>query len=124
MKDKSISFLVPHTTLYRVVAEKCVVIEVNSGRIYYFNPESEAFFDYFSSGNSLDEYLTLAQQSGTETEAKYVRQFIRKLVKRGILTQEKRQGAASAEKISKPYQRPVYIGVDPNTLDEIQFVCP
>lgn len=120
--DKSCN-LTPESTIYRQVSDELVVIQLDTGCFYYFNPETQDFLDFFREPRNLDDFFGAASLSeqGAEERA-YLKDFSDFLLKNQVIQSVSKTKAPFATKIS--YKKPRFLRKGEKTLDEITFLCP
>ena len=120
---KSLLFRVPKTTVYRSASGKCIAIELNSGRIFYFSAETENFFQYFAKTRKLSDYCERAGLEGTDRA--YLHSFCDFLLKKGLLETSKGD-LESGELLDERLlcQKPVFLSESDKTIEQISFACP
>ena len=120
---KSLLFRVPKTTVYRGASGKCIAIELNTGRIYYFSAETECFFRYFAKTRKLSDYCERAGVEGQDRA--YVHSFCDFLLKKGLL-EKSGDDFETSEAVEEAlvYQKPVFLSESDKTIEQISFACP
>ena len=113
----------PESTIYRRISDELVVIELQSGRFFYFNPPTEKLLDFFKEARSLPEFVDGAGLTEKEPEKQHLEKFCQFLLEKGIL-----ENVGSASEFAfvgtVDYGRPELIREGERTLDEITFLCP
>ncbi len=103
-------YQVPESTIYRKVSEELVLIQLDTGKFYYFNPETEAFLDFFKAPRSLS------------TEDPDLHTFVEFLLQNKIL--KKTKPLDSTDSDGFPEGKPALLREGEKNLDEITFLCP
>ncbi len=106
------------------MADELTVIELQTGKIYYFSQSTQAFLDFFKAGAHLDDYLEHSTGAPADQEKRYLEEFCESLVGKKILeTKEPHSGRAMTgfdEKVG--YSRPVFLREGDANIRQLDFV--
>ena len=100
-----------------------MVIQLETGKFYYFTSDTKDFLDFFKSPRSLDSYLTTTEaETNSSDNSQYLNDFCGFLLKNKILQQSDELSEALPE--SYGHVQPKFLREGEKTLDEITFLCP
>jgi len=116
-------FCTPETTVYRQVKDELVVIQLESGKFFYFNPTTKEVLDYFKTPRSFGAFLIAAEATPTSERGVQLREFCRLLLENQLISEAESvsDSLVEAVKMSMP---PSLIRRGEQTLDELTFLCP
>ncbi len=115
----------PESTVYRRVSDELVVIQLDTGYFYYFNPETEEFLDFFRKPRPLGDYCKAVQlQDPDSNEGEYLKNFCSFLLENKILRKVDPQEHSPIPLSKMSYRKPQFVRKGEKTLDEITFLCP
>lgn len=112
---------IPNSTVYRNVSDELVVIQLETGKFYYFTAATKDFLDFFQQPRSMDSCLDGGPEEGLE-DPQYLKDFCKFLLEKKIL--EKCEGDEAAKPTEPKFVRPTFLREGEKTLDEITFLCP
>ena len=123
--------IVPSTTVYREVSDELVVIEIESGLVYYFSLSTRYILDYFQKPSTLEALIeNAAKKKGySREEERHLTDFISFLKEKALLVDcaDKSQAAPAPEEgtvelSGDEYVRPRFLSLADKTLDEITLL--
>ncbi len=115
-------YLTPDSVVYRQVLGQLVVIQLNTGKMFYFSEGTESLLKFFKEPQRLDAFLSATDVVSNPTEIDHLKGLVSFMVENQLLEET---SLGSAEAPSKfDYARPEFIRLDEKTLDEIAFLCP
>ena len=115
-------YLTPESTIYRQVEDELVVIQLDTGHIYYFNPSTESFLDFFRAPRSFSDFLQTSKLDEGKDEAQYLERFLNTLYDMKLLQKADSQDTSVPPPLD--YSRPLFLRKAERTLDEITFLEP
>ncbi|MEZ4751551.1 MAG: hypothetical protein R3B54_13310 [Bdellovibrionota bacterium] len=110
--------IIPNSTVYRNVSDELVVIQLETGRFYYFTSDTKEFLDYFQQPRSLD----FLDGGDDQEDPQYLKEFCKFLLEKKIL--EKSEAADESPALNGRLAKPTFLREGEKTLDEITFLCP
>ena len=121
------NLIVPESIVYRTVGDMLVVIEIESGRLFYFSCSTKEILDFFKDASSLEQLFEYeAAKSGFDkTEEKALSEFVVLLKENNILVESGKNDSTDSRLASSPngaYIKPELIRVGEKTLDEITLL--
>lgn len=107
--------------VHRIIDNELIVIQSDSGTLYHFSPNTETLINLFSVPTSVDDLFHLLKITQDETERKYMADFVKSLVEKGILEIVVASSDIGEEKQARipRYERPIFIKKGEKSLDDI-----
>lgn len=112
------TLIIPNSTVYRNVSDELVVIQLETGRFYYFTADTKEFLDYFQQPRSLESL----GESDEQADSQYLKDFCKFLLEKKIL--EKSGASDENPGLNGRLAKPTFLREGEKTLDEITFLCP
>ncbi|MCB0405688.1 MAG: hypothetical protein KDD51_12975 [Bdellovibrionales bacterium] len=112
------TLIIPNSTVYRNVSDELVVIQLETGRFYYFTADTKEFLDYFQQPRSLESLGDGEEQE----DPQYLKNFCKFLLEKKIL--EVSDAGDSGPALHGRLAKPTFLREGEKTLDEITFLCP
>lgn len=109
---------------YRLLPQRkeLVVVQLKSGTVLHFSPQSKAFFEFFKSPQTLSSYLKAAKKNkATKKVLQYLENFISFLVEIKILKTCKKPKCSVALASSSSLADPVLLRVATNKLSTTEM---
>lgn len=116
------SLFLPRSSVYKEYGGQLVIIELESGGIFYFSASTTQVVKFFAVPRTLGQFL----MDKTEEEKAYLRTFCDYLIEKQILrfSEEEGQNAPIPESLPRSYERPILIKEELRKLDDISFLSP
>jgi len=117
---------VSETTIYRDISDELLVIQLETGLFYYFNPKTKTYLDFFKQPRPFSNLLLGLHLDEDAEECEYLKGFCDFLLKNQILvTVEIEAELTEEEEIAElKYNKPIFLRKGEKTLDEVTFLCP
>lgn len=114
----------PDSTVYRLVDDELVLIQLDTGYIYYFNAGAKSLLDFFRAPKRLTSFWDV---SGLDDERaddrKYLAEFCDFLIQNKIL-KTATVAVETSDDTKVTYAKPVFLRKAEKTLDEVSFLSP
>jgi hypothetical protein len=114
-------YFTPESTIYRRVENELVVVQLDTGRYFYFSPETEQFLNFFRSPHSLEQFCEGTEAAFSDIDE--LKQFCRFLTQKEIL-QVASKPASEPEIPAHSFLKPSLLREGEKTIDQISFGCP
>lgn len=114
----------PDSTVYRLVDDELVLIQLDTGHIFYFNACAKTLLDFFRAPKKLASFMDVTGLDDTRKEDRdYLSEFCDFLIQHKILKKTTVAVEGSDEQ-KLPYSKPVFLRKADKTLDEVSFLSP
>lgn len=115
-------YITPDSVVYRQVLGQLVVIQLNTGKMFYFSEGTESLLKFFKEPMRLDAFFGATDIASNQAEIDHLKGLVAFMVENQLLEATSLGNAETPAKFD--YSRPEFIRLDDKTLDEIAFLCP
>ena len=122
--ENQTAYCVSESVVFRPVMGEFVVIHIESGKIYYFNPSTELILSFFRTPLTFLDAYRILNLNGNQIEVDFLDGFLKFLISENILIPRAYSAEVTTKLDSKDYLRPEFIRMDPRTLSDVVFLCP
>lgn len=122
---KNVGYQVSESAIYKKFSEELIVIQVETGKFYYFSSSTESLLNFFKTPQRFEHYLETIDPSRRDEETvTYLEDFCDFLLQNKILRAIERFEDKKTSSAQSSFEKPQFLRKGEKNLEDLTLLCP